>query len=122
MKISKHTFFQRTESLKAYLKRVTIDKDRLQQESSGYREITELLKYKLENLKQDISSKNETTKRLEEQLDELDAKYTETLNRIQVLELASSNLDKENQYLKKINKEVTNNNKIIVLILYKLQH
>jgi len=66
----------------------------------------------LENLKQDISSKNETTKRLEEQLDELDAKYTETLNRIQVLELASSNLDKENQYLKKINKEVTSNNKI----------
>lgn len=66
----------------------------------------------MENLKQDISSKNETTKRLEEQLDELDAKYTETLNRIQALELASSNLDKENQYLKKINKEVTNNNKI----------
>lgn len=66
----------------------------------------------MENLKQDISSKNETTKRLEEQLDELDAKYTETLNRIQVLELASSNLDKENQYLKKINKEVTSNNKI----------
>ncbi|XP_022176073.1 putative leucine-rich repeat-containing protein DDB_G0290503 isoform X4 [Myzus persicae] len=97
---------KRTESLKAYLKRVTIDKDRLQQESSGYREITELLKYKLENLKQDISSKNEATKRLEEQLDQLDAKYTETLNRIQTLELSSTNLDKENQYLKKINKEM----------------
>ncbi|XP_001952834.2 ankyrin repeat domain-containing protein 18A isoform X1 [Acyrthosiphon pisum] len=97
---------KRTESLKAYLKRVTIDKDRLQQESSGYKEITELLKYKLENLKQDISSKNETTKRLEEQLDQLDAKYTETLNRIQTLELSSTNLDKENQYLKKINKEM----------------
>jgi len=91
------------------LKRVTIDKDRLQQESSGYREITELLKYKLENLKQEISSQNETTKRLEEQLDQLDAKYTESLNKIQSLELSSSNLDKENQYLKKINKEVTNN-------------
>jgi len=64
----------------------------------------------LENLKQDISSKNETTKRLEEQLDQLDAKYTETLNKIQTLELSSTNLDKENQYLKKINKEVTNNN------------
>ncbi|XP_026818852.1 ankyrin repeat domain-containing protein 20A2-like isoform X2 [Rhopalosiphum maidis] len=98
---------KRTESLKAYLKRVTIDKDRLQQESSGYREITELLKYKLGNLKQDISSKNETTKRLKEQLDQLDAKYTEALNRIQTLELSSTNLDKENQYLKKINKELT---------------
>ncbi|KAL4084446.1 hypothetical protein QTP88_028263 [Uroleucon formosanum] len=97
---------KRTESLKAYLKRVTIDKDRLQQESSGYREITELLKYKLENLKQDISSKNETTKRLEEQLNQLDTKYTETLNRIQTLELSSTNLDKENQYLKKINREM----------------
>lgn len=97
---------KRTESLKAYLKRVTIDKDRLQQESSGYKEITELLKYKLENLKQDISSKNETTKRLEEQFNQLDAKYTETLNRIQSLELSSTNLDKENQYLKKINKEL----------------
>ncbi|XP_060853115.1 putative ankyrin repeat domain-containing protein 20A2 isoform X1 [Rhopalosiphum padi] len=98
---------KRTESLKAYLKRVTIDKDRLQQESSGYREITELLKYKLGNLKQDISSKNETTKRLKEQLDQLDAKYTEALNRIQTLELSSTNLDKENQFLKKINKELT---------------
>jgi len=66
----------------------------------------------LENLKQDISSKNETTKRLEEQLDELDAKYTETLNRIQTLELSSSNLDKENQYLKQLNKKVTYYNKI----------
>jgi len=66
----------------------------------------------LENLKQDISSKNETTKRLEEQLNQLDAKYTETLNRIQTLELSSTNLDKENQYLKKINKEVTNNSVI----------
>lgn len=77
----------------------------------------------MENLKQDISSKNEATKRLEEQLDQLDAKYTETLNRIQTLELSSTNLDKENQYLKKINKEVTNNNidhKIIVLILCNL--
>jgi len=63
----------------------------------------------LENLKQDISSKNEITKRLEELLNQLDAKYTETLNRIQTLELSSTNLDKENQYLKKINKEVTNN-------------
>lgn len=98
---------KRTESLKAYLKRVTIDKDRLQQESSGYKEITELLKYKLGNLKQDISSKNETTRRLEEQLDQLDAKYTEALNTIQTLELSSTNLDKENQYLKKINKELT---------------
>ncbi|XP_025198763.1 putative leucine-rich repeat-containing protein DDB_G0290503 isoform X2 [Melanaphis sacchari] len=97
---------KRTESLKAYLKRVTIDKDRLQQESSGYKEITELLKYELGNLKQDISTKNETTKRLEEQLDQLDAKYTEALNTIQTLELSSKNLDKENQYLKKINKEL----------------
>ncbi|XP_025410902.1 stress response protein NST1-like isoform X3 [Sipha flava] len=97
---------KRTESLKAYLKRVTIDKDRLQQESSGYKEITELLKYKLENLKQDISSQNETTKRLEEQLDQLDTKYTEALDRIQTLELSSTNLDKENQYLKQINDEL----------------
>lgn len=59
------------------------------------------------NLKQDISSKNETTRRLEEQLDQLDAKYTEALNTIQTLELSSTNLDKENQYLKKINKELT---------------
>lgn len=103
----KNILFQRTESLKAYLKRVTIDKDRLQQESAGYKEITELLKYKLENLKQDISSQNETTKRLEEQLDQLDTKYTEALDRIQILELSSTNLDKENQYLKQINNEVT---------------
>lgn len=90
------------------MKRVTIDKDRLQQESAGYKEITELLKYKLENLKQDISSQNEMTKRLEEQLDQLDTKYTEALDRIQTLELSSTNLDKENEYLKQINHEVIN--------------
>lgn len=88
------------------MKRVTIDKDRLQQESAGYKEITELLKYKLENLKQEISSQNETTMRLEEQLNQLDTKYTEALDRIQTLELCSTNLDKENQYLKQINNEV----------------
>lgn len=86
---------------------VTIDKDRLQQETAGYKEITELLKYKLENLKQDMSSQNETTKRLEEQLHQIDVKYTEALDRIQTLELASTNLDRENQYLKQINSEVT---------------
>ncbi|XP_050442977.1 ankycorbin-like isoform X2 [Adelges cooleyi] len=98
---------KRTESLKAYLKRVTIDKDKLQQETAGYKEITELLKYKLENLKQEISSQNEITKRLENQLEELDTKYTEALNRIQTLELSTKNLDKENQYLKQINNELT---------------
>lgn len=61
----------------------------------------------MENLKQDISSQNETTKRLEEQLDELDTKYTEALDKIQTLELSSTNLDKENQYLKEINNKVT---------------
>lgn len=85
---------------------ITIDKDRLQQETAGYKEITELLKYKLENLKQDISSQNEITKRLEEQLLEIDTKYTEALDRIQTLELSLTNLDKENQYLKQINNEV----------------
>jgi len=85
---------------------VTIDKDRLQQETAGYKEITELLKYKLENLKEDISSQNKITKRLEEQLLEIDTKYTEALDRIQTLELSSTNLDKENQYLKQINNEV----------------
>lgn len=64
------------------------------------------MKYKLENLKQDISSQTETTKRLEEQLDQLDIKYTEALDKIQTLELTSTNLDKENQYLKQINNEV----------------
>lgn len=68
------------------------------------------------NLKQDISSKNETTKRLEEQLDQLDAKYTEALNTIQTLELSSTNLDKENQYLKTINKEVINNNMYYIIL------
>lgn len=47
------------------------------------------------------------TKRLEEQLDQLDTKYTEALDRIQTLELSSTNLNKENQYLKQINNEVT---------------
>lgn len=97
---------KRTKSLKAYLKMVTIDKDRLQQETAGYKEITELLKYKLENLKEDISCQNKITKRLEEQLLEIDTKYTEALNRIQTLELSSTNLDKENQYLKQINNEL----------------
>lgn len=90
----------------------------MQQESAGYKEITELLKYKLENLKQDISSRNETTKRLEEQLDQLDAKYTEALNKIQTLELSSTNLIKENQYLKQINNEVTKHNKNFYNFLY----
>lgn len=54
-----------------------------------------------------MSSQNETTKRLEEQLHQIDIKYTEALNRIQTLELASTNLDRENQYLKQINSEVT---------------
>lgn len=85
---------------------VTIDKNRLQQETAGYKEITELLKYKLENLKQDMSSQSEINKRLEEQLHKLDTKYTEALDRIQTLELASTNLIKENQYLKQINSEV----------------
>jgi len=93
---------------------VTIDKDRLQQETAGYKEITELLKYKLENLKQDISSQNKITKRLEEQLLEIDTKYTEALDKIQTLELSSTNLDKENQYLKQINNEV----KILLINLY----
>lgn len=71
----------------------------------------------MENLKQDISSQNEITKRLEDQLDHLDTKYTEALNRIQTLELSSSNLEKENQYLKQINKEVIKNNTIGLILL-----
>lgn len=47
------------------------------------------------------------TKRLEEQLDKLDTKYTEALDKIQTLELTLTNLNKENQYLKEINSEVT---------------
>lgn len=43
---------------------------------------------------------------LKEQLDQLDTKYTEALDRIQTLELSSTNLDKENKYLKQINDEV----------------
>lgn len=61
----------------------------------------------MENLKQDVSSQNETIKRLEEQLNLLDIKYTEALDMIQTLELSSTNLNKENQYLKQINNEVT---------------
>lgn len=102
---------------------ITIDKDRLQQETAGYKEITELLKYKLENLKQDISSQNEITKRLEEQLLEIDTKYTEALDRIQTLELSLTNLDKENQYLKQINNEVKYYIYItLIIVIYYLIH
>lgn len=69
----------------------------------------------MENLKQDVSSQNETIKRLEEQLNLLDIKYTEALDKIQTLELSSTNLNKENQYLKQINNEVT---KTIYIILF----
>lgn len=77
----------------------------------------ELLKYKLENLKQDISSQNETIKRLNDQLDQLDIKYTEALDRIQILELSSTNLTKENQYLKQINDEVIKPNIIVIVLI-----
>lgn len=76
------------------------------------------MKYKLENLKQDISSQNETIKQLEEQLDQLDIKYTEALDRIQILELSSTNLTKENQYLKEINNEVIKNNTILIELMF----
>lgn len=76
------------------------------------------MKYKLENLKQDISSQNETIKQLEEQLDQLDVKYTEALDRIQILELSSTNLTKENQYLKEINSEVKQFNTILIGLIF----
>lgn len=41
-------------------------------------------------------------------------KYTEALDKIQTLELTSTNLDKENQYLKQINNEVINS----IIVLY----
>ncbi|XP_050525677.1 ankyrin repeat domain-containing protein 18A-like isoform X3 [Daktulosphaira vitifoliae] len=97
---------KRTESLKAYLKRVTIDKDKLQQETAGYKEITELLKYKLGNLEQEMSFQNENTTRLQSQIKELDIKYTDALNKIESLELSNKNLVVENQYLKQINSEL----------------
>jgi len=69
----------------------------------------------LENLEQYISEQNKTTKILKKQLHNLNSKYTDALDKIQLLELSSFELNKENQYLKKINNQVTN---IIIIVKY----
>lgn len=61
----------------------------------------------LEDLKREVSDQKKTKTILEDQLEQLDDKYTEAMQELREIKLSEKKLEQENQILKQTSDEVT---------------